>query len=64
MQNKKNKSLTFFFSKSALGKIFYLMIHGLYAHDLCKNAKSHLVMSFLSQTLRETAVLEACVPLY
>ena len=45
-----------FFSKSALWKIFYLMVLGLYAHDLCKNAKNHIVISFLSHTLCETAV--------
>ena len=53
----KLKILNFsFFSKSALGKIFYLMVLGLYAHDLCKNAKNRIVMSFLSETLCETVV--------
>ena len=50
-----NFSLT---SKSASGNIFYLMVLGLYAHELCKNAKKCLVKSFLSQTLCETAVWE------
>ena len=53
----KLKILNFsFISKSASGKIFYLMVLGLYAHDLCKNAKNHIVISFLSHTLCETAV--------
>ena len=38
----KLKILNFsFFSKSALGKIFYLIGLGLYSHELCKNAKMH-----------------------
>ena len=45
-----------FISESASGKIFYLMVLGLYAHDQCRNAKDRIVMSFLSQTLCETAV--------
>ena len=45
-----------FISKSASGKIFYLMVLGFYTHDLCKNAKNRISMSFLSQTLCETAV--------
>ena len=46
-----------FISKSASGKIFYLLVLGFYAHDLCKNAKNRIVMSFLSQTLCKTAVV-------
>ena len=38
-------------------KIFYLMVTGLYIHELYKNAKNRIVISFLSQTLCETAVL-------
>ena len=34
------------------------MVLGLYAHDLCKNAKNRIVISFLSQTLCETAVIK------
>ena len=34
------------------------MVFGLYAHELCKNAKNRIVMSFLSQTLCKTAVKE------
>ena len=45
-----------FFSKSASGKIFYLMVFGFYTHELCKNAKNRIVISFLSQTLCETVV--------
>ena len=45
-----------FFSKSATGKIFYLMVLGFYTHELRKNAKNPIVISFLSQTLCETAV--------
>ena len=45
-----------FISRSASGKIFYLMVLGLYAHELCKNAKNRIVISFLSQTLCKTAV--------
>ena len=46
-----------FISKSASGKIFYLMVHGLYAHHLRKNAKNRIVISFLPQTLCEKAVI-------
>ena len=54
----KLKILNFsFISKSAPGKIFYMMVLGLYTHDLCKNAKNRTVISFLSQSLCETAVL-------
>ena len=53
----KVKMLNFsFFSKSALGKIFYLIVLGLYTHELDKNAKKRIVISFLSQTLCETVV--------
>ena len=45
-----------FFSKSALGKIFYWIVLGLYTHELYKNAKKRIVISFLSKTLCETAV--------
>ena len=36
--------------------ILYLTALGLYTHNLRKNAKNRIVMSFLSQTLSETAV--------
>ena len=52
------KILTFSFISK---KIFYLMVLGLYAHDLCKNAKNRIVISFLSQTLCETAVLRSLI---
>ena len=58
MQNEA-KNLEFFilfFSKSAFGKIFYLMVLGLYTHELCKNAKKCIIISFMSQTLFETPV--------
>ena len=45
-----------FFSKSASGKIFYLMVLSFYTHELSKNAKKRIVISFLSQTLCETVV--------
>ena len=32
------------------------MVYSLYAHDLCKNAKNRMVISFLYQTLCEIAV--------
>ena len=44
------------FSKSALRKIFFLIVLGLYTHKLCKNAKKHIVISFFSQIVCETAV--------
>ena len=56
MQNEAKNPVIFILQKNALGKIFYLMVLGLYAHDLCKNAKNRIVISFLSQTLFETAV--------
>ena len=46
-----------FFSESALGKIFYLIVSGLYTHELYKNAKNRIVISFLSQILCETVVI-------
>ena len=58
MQNEvRNLEFLIFFSKSAPGKIFYMMVLGLYTHDQCRNAKNRKVMSFLSQNLCETAVL-------
>ena len=39
-----------------MGKIFYLIVLGLYTHELYKNAKNRIVISFLSQTLCETVV--------
>ena len=60
----KQKILNFsVISNSASGKIFYLMVLGLYTHDLCKNARNRIVMSFLSQTLFETAVedIQTCL---
>ena len=58
----KLKILNFsFFSKSAPGKIFYMMVLGLYTHDRCRNAKNRIVMSFLSQNLCETAVDTDCM---
>ena len=45
-----------FFSKSASGMIFYLMVLGFFTHELCKKAKNRIVISFLSETLSETAV--------
>lgn len=59
MKNKA-KDIEFFISKSALGKIFYLMVLGLYAHYLCKNAENRLVVLFLSQTFCEIAVSVQC----
>ena len=56
MQNAAKNDEFFNFSKSALGKIFYLIVLGLYTHELYKNAKKRMVISFLSQTLCETAV--------
>ena len=54
MQNKaKNLEI---FKNLTLGKIFYLMVLGLYTHKLCKNEKKRIVISFLSQTLFETPV--------
>ena len=32
------------------------MVLGFYTHELCRNAKNHIVISFLSQTLCETVV--------
>ena len=52
MKNKANNVWFFIYFK----KIFYLIVLGLYAHDLYKNAKYRIVISFLSQTLCETAV--------
>lgn len=43
MQNEAKNLVIFFFSRSALGGIFYLhvlMVLGLYARDLRKNAKN------------------------
>ena len=57
MQN----GIFYFFSKSTLAKIFYLIVFYLYTHELYKNAKNRIVISFLSQTLCETAVIEVLV---
>ena len=56
MKNEAKNMNFSFISKSASGKIFYLIVLGLHAHELCKNAKNRIAISFLSQTLCETAV--------
>ena len=40
--------------------IFHCMILDLYTHDLHKNAKKPIVISFLSQILCQTAVFLDC----
>ena len=47
MQNKAKIMNFSFFSKSALEKIFYLMVVGSFTHDLCKNAKNRIVSNLM-----------------
>ena len=60
MQNEAKNVEFFIFFKKYLGKDFLLVFY-LYTPELYKNAKKRIVISFLSQTLCETAVIEVLV---
>ena len=51
LQNNTKNLDFFFFSKSASGKIFYLMVFGFYTHELCTNAKNRIVISLVSNLM-------------
>ena len=57
-QNKRKQEILnySFFSKSVSGKIFYLMVLGLNAHDLCKNTKKlHSFIILVSSLVRDSS---------